>query len=241
MAFIHGKNAKVIHGVYDLSGYLNDGSVSGAVETAETTTYGATGGSKTYITGLNDGGVQAQGMFDGAADAIDEVLQASIGSDTLAPVTFAPNGLALGERVKILLAKTTSYEVSSPVSDVVKVGYQAQSDGGVQHGVSLVDLASVTSTANGTAVDNAASSANGGVGQLHVTANTRSANVVVKIQHSTDNSTWVDLITFTTVATTVKTSERSSVTGTVNRYLRVQYTLSAGTGAITLQSSFARR
>jgi hypothetical protein len=241
MPFIHGKNAKVIHGAYDLSAFLNDGGVSAAVETNETTTYGATGGSKTYITGLNDGGVQASGLFDGSANAVDVVLEASIGSDTLAPVTFAPNGLALGERVKILLAKTTSYEVSSPVNDVVNVSYQAQSDGGVQHGVSLVNLASVTATADGTAVDNSASSANGGVGQLHVTANTRSANVVVKIQHSTDNSTWVDLITFTTVATTVTTSERSAVTGTVNRYLRVQYTLSAGTGAITLQSSFARR
>ena len=241
MAFIHGKSAQVLHGAYDLTSFLNEATASQEVETAETTVFGNS--AKTYIVGLKDGTVSASGMFDGAANAVDEVLAGTVGSDTLAPVTVGYEGLALGKRVSLLMAKTTSYEVSSPVGDVVSVSYDAQSDGGIDQGVSLAALASVSATTTGSSHDNSASSANGGVAQLHVTANTWSANTTLKVQHSADNSTWADLATFTVVATTVKTSERVIVTSgtTVNRYLRAVATLSAGTGAITYQISFARR
>jgi len=241
MAFIHGKNAVILHGIYDLSSFLNDGSVSNMVETAETTVFGST--AKTYITGLKDGTVTASGMFDGVANAVDEILTASIGSDTNAPVSFFPTASTIGNPVKLLLAKTTGYSVSSPVGDVVSVSYDAQADGGIDHGVSLAALAAIVATTNSTSVDNAASSANGGLAQLHVTANTWSANATIKVQHSSDNSTWADLATFAVVATTVKTSERVAVAAgtTVNRYLRAQNTLSSGTGSITYQVSFARR
>lgn len=241
MAFIHGKSAQVLHGAYDLTSFLNEATASQEVETAETTVFGNS--AKTYIVGLKDGTVSASGMFDGAANAVDEVLAATVGSDTLAPVTVGYEGLALGKRVSLLMAKTTSYEVSSPVGDVVSVSYDAQSDGGIDQGESLATLASVSSTTTGSSDDNSASSANGGVAQLHVTANTRSANTTLKVQHSADNSTWADLATFAVVATTVKTSERVIVASgtTVNRYLRAVATLSSGTGAITYQISFARR
>lgn len=241
MAFIHGKDTQVIHGAYALTAFLNDGSVSSDVETAETTAFGSS--AKTYLTGLKDGTISASGMFDGSADAVDQVLTASIGSDTLAPVTLGVNGTTLGNRVAILQAKTTSYEVSSPVGDVVSVSYDAQADGGIDYGVSLAALGSVSSTTNGTAVDNSASTTNGGMAQLHVTANSWSANATFKVQHSADNSTWADLATFAVVATTVTTSERVAVAAgtTVNRYLRAQVTLASGTGSITYQISFARR
>ena len=241
MAFIHGKTAQVLHGVYDLTSYLNEAAASQEVETAETTAFGNS--AKTYIVGLKDGTVSASGMFDGAANAVDEVLAASIGSDTLSPVTVGYSGTTLGSRVSLLQAKTTSYEVSSPVGDVVSVSYDAQSDGGVDQGVSLAALTSVSATTTGTADDNTASSTNGGMAQVHVTVNTRSTTSVIKIAHSADNVTFADLVTFTTVGIGATTSERSLVaTGTtVNRYLRAVNTLAAGSGSITYQVSFARR
>ena len=241
MAFIHGKSSQVLHGAYNLGAFLNDASASADVEVAETTSFGSS--AKTYLVGLRDGTVSASGMFDGAAGAVDEVLSASISSDTLAPVTIGYNGTTLGNRVTILKAKTTSYEVSTPVGDVVAVSYSAQADGGLDQGVSLAALASVSATTTGSSHDNSASSANGGVAQLHVTVNTRDADATIKIQHSADDSTFADLATFTVVATTVVTSERVIVASgtTVNRYLRAVNTLSAGTGSITYQVSFARR
>jgi hypothetical protein len=128
------------------------------------------------------------------------------------------------------------------VGDVVSVSYDAQADGGTDDAILLTALAAVTATGNGTGQDNGASTSNGGVAQLHVTANTMNNDTVFKVQHSADNSSWADLATFTTVATTVTTSERVTVaTGTtVNRYLRADYTAS-GTGSITFTMAFARR
>ena len=59
----------------------------------------------------------------------------------------------------------------------------------------------------------------------------------VKLQHSVDNSVWVDLITFTAAA--APTSETFEVAGTVNRYLRDQRTINASS-SLTYVSGFAR-
>ena len=240
MAFIHGKGAAVVHGANDLTSYLNDVNVSQDVETAETTAFGAS--AKSYIVGLRDATASASGMFDGSASAVDATLSATLGSDTLAPLIMAPSGVTGGERAYILKAKTTSYEVSSPVGDVVSVSFDVQADGGADDALLLTSLAAVTATGNGTSRDNTTSTSDGGIAQLHVTANSMNNNVIFKVQHSADNSTWADLATFTTVATTVTTSERVTVAAgtTVNRYLRANYTVS-GTGSITFIMAFARR
>lgn len=240
MSFIHGKSAAVLHGAYNLSSYLNDASVSQDVETAETTAFGAS--AKSYIVGLRDAAVSASGMFDGAANAVDEVLAASIGSDSLSPVLIVPSGNTAGNRCYVLQAKTTSYEVSSPVGDVVSVSYDAQADGGADDGVVLTAAGTRTSTGNDTSVDNSSSTSNGGLAQIHVTANTMNNTTVFKVQHSSDNSTFADLATFATVTSSTTTSERVTVAAatTVNRYLRVAATCN-GTGSITYTAAFARR
>lgn len=237
MAFKHGKNTKVLIGNYDLSQFLNEASVNQSVETGETTTYGKD--AKTYIVGLSDGTISMGGMFDGQAGATDAVLSSYLGDSAGAVITIAPEGLAHGARVKSAHTLGTSYEISSPVADVVSVSAEAQVSGGVSPAVSLRDLTSATATGNGTALDNSASSANGGVATLHVTANAHDAGSTFKVQHSADNSTWADLATFTVVSTTALANERIAVTGTVNRYLRATWTL-AGTGGITFHINFSR-
>lgn len=241
MAFIHGKGTITLCNQFDLSSYFNEASVSRSIETAETTTFGKS--AKTYITGLQDGTLSLGGMFDGAADAIDEELTAVLGVDTGMVVTVAPSGsLAIGERTLSTLGKLTSYEISAPVGDIVSASSEFQSNEGINAGVSLHALSAETATASGTSVDNAASTANGGFGVLHVTANTNNGNGVFKVQHSADNSTWADLVTFSTVATTVKTAERVTVASgtTVNRYIRSTFTTS-GSGSTTYHINFARR
>jgi hypothetical protein len=240
MPFRHGKNTKVLSAEYDISSYLNESSTSESVETGETTTYNTTGGAKTYVVGLRDSTISMSGFFDGAASAVDEIMATAVGAGDRV-ITFGPEGLAVGRRVTSLNAIETSYEVSSPVADVVAISFEGQTNERLDRGISLIDLAAVSSTANGTSQDNAAATANGGAANLHVTANTRNGNTTFKVQHSADNSTWVDLITFSVVGSTTKTSERKTVTGTVNRYIRVQHTLAGSTGSITYHANFARR
>lgn len=244
MPFRHGKNTVVLVNEYNLSSYFNEASTTNSIETSETTTYGVTGGSKTYVTGLNDGTVSVSGLFDGDSGAVDAVLTSVLGSETDVKFTVAyDGGMTIGARCATGESIMTSYEVSSPVGDVVSTSAEFQPDGGVARGVVLAPLSTVSATGNGTAVDNGASTTNGGVAVIHVPANTRNGTITVKVQHSADNVTYADLATFATVSSTTKTSERLSVASgtTVNRYLRVSYTVAGSTGSATIAVAFARR
>lgn len=241
MAFIHGKSAQVLHNEFDLSSYFNDASVSRSVETAETTAFGAT--AKAYITGLTDGTISLSGMFDGAANAIDAEMTDVFGNNDGSVISISPSGVTtIGTRMISATGKLTSYEVSSPVGDVVAANVEFQADAGVGSAVSLHALGAETATVNSASVDNSASSSNGGFATLHVTVNTMDGNSVFKVQHSSDDSTWADLSTFSTVATTVISAERKTVANgaTVNQYLRAVLT-TAATGSITYHINFARQ
>jgi hypothetical protein len=237
--FAHGKNVNVFVNEYDFSTYFNDVSATTSVETAEVSAFGSN--AKEYIVGLLDGTVSLSGMFDGTATGTDVVFSAVLGSTTKQNVIVAPSGHSNGASAIVLEADDTSYEVSGAVADVVQTSAEFQSSDGVEHGKILSSGTAISSTGNGTSVDNALSSANGGVGFLSVPTNTRNGNITVKVQQSADDSTFTDLITFTVVTSTQKTFERVEVAGTVARYLRVNYTVAGSTGTATPVVAFARR
>jgi hypothetical protein len=215
-------------------------TATSSVETAETSTFGSS--AKEYITGLEDGTISVSGMFEGTEDeGTDDFFATALGSSSKVKVIVAPEGHANGNRAVMLQADDTSYEVSGAIADVVQASAEFQSSDGIDHGVILSSGSAVSATGSGTGVDNAASSANGGVGFLSVPANTRNGNVTVKIQASADNTTFTDLITFAVVSSATKTSERVEVTGTVARYLRVNYTVAGSTGTATPTVAFSRR
>lgn len=239
MSFRHGKDGRVLVAQYDLSSFFNEMSSSQAIETAETTTFGSS--AKTYITGLNDGTLSFSGMFDGAANAVSDVFEDIIDNESTPVITMAHDrGLVIGSSCVMAQAKQTSFDITVPVADVVALSGEFQVTGGLRNGVILAGAVAATTTGNGASVDNATSSALGAVANLHVTANTMDDATVIKVQHSADDSTFADLITFTSVATTVLTSETATATATVNRYLRYQVT-PAGSGSITFSISLSRR
>lgn len=237
--FRHGKSSVILFNNYNVSEYLNNASSVATVETAETTTFGSS--AKSYITGLQDSGVTLSGMFEGGASGTDAIFTGVLGSDAVNIVSFYPEGVStVGNRVILAQGRLVSYETTSPVGDVVSCSIDLQTTGGRNSGVMLVG-SNITATGSATSVDNSASSANGGVAHLHVPANSRNGTIVVKVQHSSDNSTWVDLITFATVPTSTLDNERVEVSGTVNRYTRANYTVSGSTGSADVYVAFARR
>lgn len=90
-----------------------------------------------------------------------------------------------------------------------------------------------TATGTGTSLDNATSSSSGAVGYFQGLSVTGTpGSLTGKIAHSTDNSTFADLITFTAHTTALAATtagQRSTVTGTVNRYTRAAWTISTFT------------
>ncbi len=240
--FRHGKNINVYIDEYDFSTYFNDVSASTSVDTAETSAFGTS--AKTYVVGHRDGTVSLGGMFEGTASTgTDQYFASVLGSATKQKVIVAVEGHSNGTGAIMLQADDTSYEVSSAIADIVQASAEFQSTDAVEHGKILSSGSTVTATGNGTSVDNGASTANGGAGYLSVPVNTRNGNITVKIQHSADDSTYADLVTFTTVTSTSKTSERIEVASgtTVNRYLRVNYTVAGSTGSATPVVAFTRR
>jgi hypothetical protein len=239
--FRHGKNTTVLSDDFDLTTYLNSATVSASIETPETTTFGSS--DRSYIVGHNEGIVSFEGLFDGTTDSADSIFSAALGNDTDKVISVSTDSTSVGGRAILVKSASTSYEISSPLTDVVSVSGEAVANEGLDYGVWLGCKSAITATSTGTSVDNTGSSYNGGVGNLHITANTRDATTVAKVQHSSDNSTWADLTTFETIAIGTLTSERIIVapSTTVNRYLRAVVTPAAGTGSITFSVAFSRR
>lgn len=235
MSAVHGKGTAVLLDQYDLSAYLNSYSSGRTSEASETTTFGAA--AKTYIPGLQDGTISLSGLYDGSAGAVDAVLQAAIGAASRNVLSILPQGAGtIGNRAMVASVDETSYTIEAGVGDLVTASAEMQPSGGVWGGAVLHTLTAETAGGNTTSIDNAASSASGGVANLHVTA-FNGTTLTAKVQHSTDNSVWVDLITFT--AATAVTAEQLSVTGTVNRYVRVLWT--ATVTSATFAVAFARK
>lgn len=247
--FVHGKDTAVYIDEFDLTSYFTDSSVSLENEVSETTAFGDA--NKTFITGLRAGTISLSGLWAADTDGSDEELQALLGNSTTPIITIREGSAAIGSRAIIAQANETSYAITSPVADVhtVVADFECTPNQvsnltfALAGGVQLTAGASIAhgSLGNLSSVDNGASSANGGAGTLHVPTNTISGGATtIKIQHSTNNSTWADLITFTNVAATTATSEIKAVSGTVNRYLRATASTAGSSGSITFMVAFAR-
>lgn len=141
--FRHGKKTSVLLNGTDMSPFLNEATTTQEIETAETTAFGDE--DKTYIVGLADGTISTSGMFDGSAGASNAVLTGRLGQedDTF---TVLPEGTTSGTRAIVANGQLTSYEVSSPVGDVVSISAEVQADGGLYHGIALNGLATVSAS-----------------------------------------------------------------------------------------------
>lgn len=107
------------------------------------------------------------------------------------------------------------------------------------HGIVLrgpTSLGATLTASSANSADNGASSADGFIAHLHITA-TASGNFTFKIRHSADDSAWADLATFTADGSAV-TSELQSGSGTVNQYVAFDAARVAGT--VTAICTFVR-
>ena len=93
----------------------------------------------------------------------------------------------------------------------------------------LAEATAISSTTTYSSTDSytAAATTSGYSAAIHILT-TASGNFAIKVQHSTDDSAWADLFTFTTTGGAIGT-ELASGTGTVNQYLRAVATRTAGT------------
>jgi hypothetical protein len=222
MAFKSGKDTLVYVGSTDFSSYLSNADVNKTADVAETTTFSDE--AKTYIGGLTDGTISLAGFWDATADA---TLSGLMGSATTSNILIGYDGVDTGDYCNFAKVDATNYGISSPVGDVVAVTVDLQATGGVFSNGYILSNSAVTATGVvGSALDNSASSSAGaGAFVICTSVSGTSPTADIKIQHSADNVTYVDLITFTQV--TGATSEIKTVDSgtTINRYVRIYNTI----------------
>lgn len=177
---------------------------------------------KTFVQGFKSGTVSASGVFEYDATSVNKIhnaLASAFADSATVVLTSSLEALSVGGDAILLDANVPSYGVEMPLGQLVMSNAEFQATNGILFGKWLVGSAVAGGTTNGTSVDNSVSSANGGFGQCHVVLD-GAATVTVKIQHSSNGSTWVDLVSFGDLERDLQ-GVSQSVTGTVNRYLRV--------------------
>ena len=134
--FKHGKNAYfaldgTAASLVNISDTLNEISMPRAIETAETTAFGQN--DKTYITGLGDATISLSGMFDATVDTQIAGNIANLKSGSVSSLSFeyGPSGSAGSSPKFTGEALITSYDISSPVGDVVTYSLELQVTGAV--------------------------------------------------------------------------------------------------------------
>lgn len=220
MAKSNGLGVRLYSHGWDLSGDVNVLDAIGYTqELLLTTTLDKAANAR--IAGSSDGSLTVNGWFE--QEGQHAAYLDSFKMPTTDQIVLVQMGTALGDPFSGMTAKEATYNVNRASGSAIATTATFSSTAGeeVEWGVMLTASKITSSSAgNGETVDNAASSSAGLVAYLEAVS-LASGTVVVKVQHSADASTWVDLITFTSVAAAAApTAERATATGTINRYLR---------------------
>ena len=232
MPFVSATKSRVFAGTLSASCYARGFSLSSSVDMLDVSTL--CDDAKAYIPGQESSTASFELIHD-AAQAAHAATWATAGD---IPVTYLPGGAAVGDAAFLIDSIRTDYSTTSSVTGTVDASITTTTTGDTGYGVCIAASAAITVDTTGSAVDNGASSANGAVAHLHVTAFSGLTSNAIRIEHSTNNSTWTTLASFTSV--TAATSQRLDIAGTINRYTRVVDDVT-GTGSCTRLVAFARR
>lgn len=219
---------------YDLSQYFNDASLSMNIEATESTTF-QTGSAKSYIKGLKDGTISLSGFYDGTPQGLDAILtNMSFNPSDDACVIFALGGSTDNERCWMAQGIETKYDLKTPVAGIVAADTEIQADAGVWNGTGKVfSITGTGASASSVALNNSASSTNGGLLIMAVTA--LSGTITLYFQTSVDGITYSQVgSTITAVGAVV-----NPISGLINQYSRLTWNLSSG-GSATIFYGFAR-
>lgn len=239
--FVHGKNWGVLAGGFNLGRLVSDSNEAFTVDTAGANVFGDT--DHAFYAGPRNGTVTLNGFAD-ASTAVAEYRDTwagTLGSTSPIPITWGQG--TVQSRVRMLNAIPTQADISAPIGDMVKTTFSAQAERGVRTGWLLRVLAQRTSTGSATGFDwrgSPSTVAQEIFAHLHVTATSQVTTATVKVQHSSNNTAWSDVLTFAN-STGVR-GERKSATGTtLKRYVRETLSALAGTSPkITYAVSLSR-
>ena len=204
-------------GGYDLSG----DTASLDVASSARATFDVTGVNQSAmdrVLGLSTGVITFESHFNDAA--LQEHVALS-GLPTTDRVAIYSVGETLNDTAAGLVCKQINYDWTRGNDGSLSLACELQGSAGspIEWGnILTTGVQTISSAGNTTSIDQSASSSQGARAYImNFTLN--SGSPTVKIQDSANNSDWADLITFT--GSSAASAERKTVTGTVNRYVRL--------------------
>ena len=235
---IKGKWARLWIDEFSLSAKTQTATINMGVQREEVTAWQDT--ARTYLTTNTESSIELTGYVDTLADGaggFEEVLADRLGGGNTVQVGILLAEDATNEAgMPVYVLPATSGErmnISAPAAGILTMdGTFGDGDAGMRRGV-LVYQGTFSATGNQTAVDIGAAGAAGGDVWVWVTAITGTAtNASVKVQSATTSGgTYADEATVTFSATG---GYAAAMTGTVNRWLRLNVAWMGGATAITL-------
>jgi hypothetical protein len=240
MTFTHGTASRVLANEYAVSTTLAGWNVAHQRAMGEVTCL-PDGGNR-FVPGLMAGTLTLRGPQDSVDQSLHDEITAAVGVDDALLVTACPYGTAIGMFAMTVVGDISEHAIDANVADAVGFTMTAAADSGVDMGFNVHGLTAETADVNGTTVDRGAGiiTTNGAVAALHATTYTGLTSVAIKVQHSTDNSVWADLVAFTTITAIGSERKLVAVGTTVNRYVRV-VTDVTGTGSVTFLVALSPR
>jgi hypothetical protein len=243
MTVAAGANAQVVLDGFNLSAFFREFAINAEKAVHDATVF-ANVGSRAKQLGVK------HGMATGLAFSDDTVntgswslLSERYESGAAGLYVWGPHGFALGNLSLSLYSTQVQFNPVQVIEDLIRINMQAEAArDAVDYGVSLHPISAETVFPfTGTGVDNAVATTNGGVASVFDIAGA-APSLVYKVQHSTNGTVWVDLVTFTAI-TTINSSQRIEVASgiTVNRHLRTIITNGGTTTSATGLVVFARR
>jgi hypothetical protein len=241
-----GAQAKVWLDGFDMSDFFREFAIVGDKMVHDKTVF-ANAGSREKKLGLKHGTANGVAFSDNTVNTGSwHLLKTRYGSHVSGLYVWGPYGLdTIGAHAISLYSEEISFMPQNLVEDLIKITVAAEAKrDALDCGVVLLGKAARTVfPTNGMAVDNGSATTNGGVGSVHNFAIAgASPSAVYRIQHSTNGTVWVDLITFTAIAAANQSQRVEVAQGTtVNRYLRATLTNGDTTTSATGGVAFARR
>lgn len=221
------KDATLLINGYALSTYATAYEVTQAVDPVEVT--GFLDGAHNSIPGIAVAKMSTDMLWDSDAGKVHDAL----GALTTGQVTIIPEIYALGCPSLSMPFMQSNYNPAGQPAGAIKVGsikFEAYGASAAIYPGVILQHGTITNSLIGTGVLDPTNTAQTAAcsAVLHIWTKTITDTYVIKVQHSTNNSTWTDLVTFTADGTALTAERQLVASGTINKYRRV---IAARTGA----------
>lgn len=236
-----GRSDRILVNGYNLSSAMNKIEVKSTREKLDATSLADS--NRIYESGFRTGTASTEGFFDSDTvnvNKITDVIAAAFESGTQEVVSLGYGLYVVGGPVYMFDGCVSDYNLPIVFNQIILTNANWTSNDGMMRGKWLVSAQYNAGTNNGTAVDNGAATASGGLFHVHL-ENSTASDVDVKVQHSTTGvGSWVDLTAVNNLSAINDAGTATVAAGTtVNRYLRTVATVTGG-NTVLVSAAFAR-